>query len=1163
MKRLLLLIAILMGAMAWTTSMAGWTTGKRITADKVEPGQKVIIEAASTQEQWGKYLKAWPEDDKTVALTYYKVWGYSRGINENAIWELVDAGAADVENGHDTYYLKMVNDDYYLGHEKNDKRSRALVTQKADAMNFSILNTEEGGCTQAKNYGWDENSVVFSYAWNSTNLRLGNWYNHQEPMIYLYGSLYSPAYDSPNNMWNMYEAIYENTPQDDLLELIDQYVMLPMVGGTNPGEYDPEAFGAFEQLLQEALLVATTGTDEDCADYLTRLKDAKEALAEKLNPITEGLYYFVNGMDDFLNNFGVEKAAYADPVGMNLCYKTLDESNIDFVFSVKPATEKNEYWVEHYATGLYVGTPAQWYASTPRMTKGAQEPQYIWNKGYGKWYWGSHTFHGCSYTPYASNEPTARDGEGTLSFWGGEGNAANNWRIRRVTDEALLAQFEKDRAQKQLDMMLSDLLDEGQETYGKLFVYTPNTNEPLITKASSDEGAENQIVFSSIRHQGVAGADTYDLLIDKNDTTYMQGAGNIDIDISSTPTKLLTVQYDTRQACQRYPNAGKWGEEERPDNIVVLATNDPAEGYTQIGSLQMGALSRPATASLDLGKEYSNIRLQINNNATGGSYFTISELQLYKATVDENLSQYATTEGMKPVADALNAQLSNAQEKLATNSSTQEDIDALRAAIDAVKGQYADTTDLRILVNECLALVGSTEVGEGMGQLPTEKVEMLDNLRQAIADANANGFVSPISLEAIKTATQNLNDARKALKAAIKIVEVGKWYYITNIDTERFGDEGAEDAYCNGNAIYFQSASKNDASISKWGFYDMSSQYLSAIGEPKAMWTFIPVEGTDYYAVMNMYNGYYLGAYDKDDYNLAASATPVPYELYLAGNGRFELIPRNKENVNSRSLFAEGYEKDIVLHKAGENGSFWTFEEIVPEEQEALIISDFKYNSTDVFCLPYNVSYINEYNDDVYTYAVRKITQEEDEEGNLVSTIELYEKNEFKAGEPCIIVLGNTSEDAETEDFSLLIPFPTEFNTVCKPANGIVGNIHSTDCEAGTAISDAKKFFALTEPSTFTPFTGVIDPATYTGEVKGVETALTWTITGLNPIPNVVPGDVNGDKVVNSADVVAVYNVIAYGENPNISNDAADVNKDGKVNSADVVSIYNYIANGK
>ena len=53
--------------------------------------------------------------------------------------------------------------------------------------------------------------------------------------------------------------------------------------------------------------------------------------------------------------------------------------------------------------------------------------------------------------------------------------------------------------------------------------------------------------------------------------------------------------------------------------------------------------------------------------------------------------------------------------------------------------------------------------------------------------------------------------------------------------------------------------------------------------------------------------------------------------------------------------------------------------------------------------------------------------------------------------------------------------------------------------------------------------------------------------------------DVNKDGVINSADVVAVYNYILQGEVSGVDKADADVNSDGVVNSADATSIYNAI----
>ena len=54
----------------------------------------------------------------------------------------------------------------------------------------------------------------------------------------------------------------------------------------------------------------------------------------------------------------------------------------------------------------------------------------------------------------------------------------------------------------------------------------------------------------------------------------------------------------------------------------------------------------------------------------------------------------------------------------------------------------------------------------------------------------------------------------------------------------------------------------------------------------------------------------------------------------------------------------------------------------------------------------------------------------------------------------------------------------------------------------------------------------------------------------------VIEGDVNLDGVVNSSDIVAIYNAIA-GEGPT---EGADVNGDGTINSADAVATYNIIS---
>lgn len=58
-------------------------------------------------------------------------------------------------------------------------------------------------------------------------------------------------------------------------------------------------------------------------------------------------------------------------------------------------------------------------------------------------------------------------------------------------------------------------------------------------------------------------------------------------------------------------------------------------------------------------------------------------------------------------------------------------------------------------------------------------------------------------------------------------------------------------------------------------------------------------------------------------------------------------------------------------------------------------------------------------------------------------------------------------------------------------------------------------------------------------------------------------GDVNRDKSINSADVVAIYSYIISSDDSGIIRSDADVNKDQEINTADVTAVYNIIIKGE
>ena len=1178
MKKFLLFLALALTGAMWNNVDARWVLGEQKNASQIQVGDTIVLEFCTLESFLGRYLAG----SKLTAT----------GVLADENIYLVEEGPLDVRTGAPTILLKQHETNSYLCYPGGNGQTITYDPSPEKAANLQVLSCGEdipwSNCVswgqedilrpghegEAPIRSWrnpasgkvpTDNSVGFSHSPNETTWTyLGSWNRPDNIWFWEY---------TDTNEWNVYGVSCISDLQGDLTDLINRYLAEgDVIGGTDPGYYVQDVADEYNNVLQRAMeVVAGDYTNAEIQKAMNDLKAARESLKTAVVPITEGYYNFVSGFDDIFNNFGVEKAAYANLTVMQLYYKTFDANDAKFVFKVTKAEEDDEYYVEDFLSGCYVGNPASWYASATPLTENKETPQNITLFCLGKWFWGSHEFHDTSKTPFAASPPVAHDSEGVLSTWGGKNDDGtktthfNLWYLRKITDESLIAKFEEEKRQATLNATLKELVKSGTELYQNLFAYKTDFDAPLIKRASGgvDEEPANdsQIKFSTLRKQGIATSDKYAFLIDGKDSTYLQGSGYIYIKLDE-PKQNVTFVYATRGATTYgNPDIPTWGKNERPGKVSLYGYNT-IEGESEYGGPVVNNIdmSEIVPHTVNLGRPVNRIAYQVLSNATGGNYFTLGEFQIYEARADEATSQYYTIPGLKAPADALNDILVAKRNILNSETATSEDIAELQEAIKAVKTLYADTTELNSLIAESEALINGVETGEGMGQL--SDATLIDGLRTAIADARKNAFTTPISAAAIQAATAAVSEALNAFKAGIKTVEEGKWYFITNLDNKRAGEAGAEDAYCNGNAIYLKDKYSSTSAV-KWGLFNRESDRLDADNNPKAMWRFVPVEGTTYYAIQNMYTGYYLGDYAGDNANLPVSETPIPYDVAYVGKSQFYLIPMGPANKKKFALWPEGTKNNVVCHEADGSTSAWTFVEINPDEQEAISISDFAMNSIDVMALPYNYQIVG-INDDVMTYAVKKMTQDKNSKGELVTTVELYEKEEFAAGEPCIIALGDyVNPGAEAEQFSLLIPFPTTVIDHSTPivSNGIVGGLHSLKFGHPTAISSGKAFHKLEAGYGFDAQTGVIDVTTYKGEVEGVETALTLTITGLPEIPTTVAGDVNGDGRIDATDVVTLYNYIANGTESGVSLEAADVNGDGKVDGADVVEVYN-IASG-
>ena len=417
--------------------------------------------------------------------------------------------------------------------------------------------------------------------------------------------------------------------------------------------------------------------------------------------------------------------------------------------------------------------PASLYKDEPQNLR-----YYDAGKCTGKWFWSSHSQYWCSYT-YLSGNGTPGDNDGDLWNWGqwGDGGVVsdqyNCWYLRKITDESVMAEFEVQKEQLTRTAELKKLVKEAGDLYGKLFVYDTDYSTKLITTVSggADEepGDDNQIAFSTIRKQGFTYADKYEFLIDEDDTTHMQGSGYMTIKLKE-PKQILTFVYLTLDpnGIGSNPEWQERGEQERPKLVSLYGYNtvagDTAFGGPIATDIDMSTLPMPATYTFNFGRPVDRIAYQVTQNNNGGSRFTFSEFQMYEGLVNESLSQYNTTEGMKEKADAMNALIPQMSDIAEANTTTDEDIETMRAALEAVKGLYADTTALAALIAEAEVILNGTEVGDGMGQISEEGLKIA--LLQAITDARATAFTEPISLAAVNAATTAVTEAFDAFKAS-------------------------------------------------------------------------------------------------------------------------------------------------------------------------------------------------------------------------------------------------------------------------------------------------------------------------------------------------------------------------------------------------------------
>ena len=469
MKTKILLFLLVMVSAVWIPSEARWIIGEQKGASEIHAGDTIVMEMCISNFA-GRYLAG-------SALSL------AGKITDDNIY-IVEAGSADIRTGAPTIHLKRLEDSTreagQNGYLKYNGSWATITydTNPTNAANLQVLSCNED-IPWSNVYSFDNyQSGVYRDDATYTEKEVANWRNNRstgysnntnEKSVGFSFSTGESMYDdytylaswnnadniwfwnyTDTNQWNVYAVSYEKDLKADLQDLINTYTSeSSYIGGTDPGFYEIDAANAYHNALQEAqVLVNDTASDSQLQTAIDNLETAHEAVLNAFIPITEGYYYFVSAFDDYLSNFGHEKAAYVNTSANELYYKTFDPVNAEFIFKITKADDADEYWVQSLVSGSYVGNPSSWYSSHIPVTSSKEEPQNIryYNQGgvSGKWFWGSHTQHNTSYTPTTNG--TLRDNDGSLFNWGTWNDAVDNqyncWYLRKVTDPRVIDTYE-------------------------------------------------------------------------------------------------------------------------------------------------------------------------------------------------------------------------------------------------------------------------------------------------------------------------------------------------------------------------------------------------------------------------------------------------------------------------------------------------------------------------------------------------------------------------------------------------------------------------------------------------------------------------------------------------------------------------------------------------
>ncbi len=911
--------------------------------------------------------------------------GWATTITSDCIYHFVATGRTVDE--HPTYYLKQVSTGLYLGDNAfgspAEGNSVYYTDDESKAYEFTALQSvaspddartrvdaiyEEGTFVLARATQTDPNSINYFCAYASP-------------------TFFSSYYDT--NQW-LVQTVREATAGDDLSQQIDQLLPNGLTyykKGTTPGCVPEDVYTQLETAYNAAQALTTSGaTKEDCDAAYSALAAAVEEANGAILTVEVGKYYY------FVDTRGDNRGMCAN--GSNLGWTagftmpdTPTDANIaNYIWKVEDAGNGN-YYLKNYSTGTYIGAND----GNVKLTASPEQAYtLVYNTNNGNKVAGVFNINAAG-----SNNGLNSAGGNVVVWYSYSADNGNCWSATPV-DDSVLSALVALAEQQRLNDELNELLGDANTTYLSFRNYASEatadgvfTLTGLVTNASQISSNATCLVDGSI-----------EALTDNDFGTYFHSdwygtnapAENhyLQIDMAQDISTFV-VKYAQRASGNKFP----------PVSVRVLYTNTPddasswinagtieftypyslttSDGTTVEGAVGLTGVELPAVA------RYVRLVVLSTMNETlinGYPYFNLSELRVYPATYDAASSVYAQVE--QGVRETFEAQLATAAVALADGNATQENIDALQRAYDAVMAQLPVPARLTQAIADARAAAAELPVGDVPGTFPQSAY---DAFLAAVSAVEAT-VTDDMTIAAVNEGLTKVATALSTYQSSLAMPEAGKVYTLRGMTTDANNTRAL-------NAVIYSNGNSTTEALQSMAQVE-GVDPVTPTDNLNYLWKVEAVENGNI-VLRNLGTGYYFGKADALDANVpnVEERTELPIR-WTGVAGGFNLtvgdgLYANFAGQNTlivASNTAEGADNSAIRFvevdmSAYNNRSYWPVEPGVYQ----------------VLCLPYAIS--SSFDAETQGTAYDVLGQFEDGANYTLELVELS-GNEIPAGMPFV-----------------------------------------------------------------------------------------------------------------------------------------------------------------